>query len=397
MPGQPPPARTHERQRRAQRAQAQEQRREDVLLAARAPHDVAVAHVAEADARVLRRPPPRRHVHVQALLDVLAPLVQRRRHAAAHLGVVGQGQVGDDVRVLHALGRVCGEGVGSGFARGGRGGAGVVAVAVADAVELGKQHAHGLEPGVHALAVEGHHGVGGVAEDHDAVAEVVRRAFDVDQWEVRVALELRDQVRRCDVRGDAREIRVEGGHDGFITSALELGEQRHGPEERAHERLVQVGQGDEHEAAGGPDVQMVGRDGEVARRGRRRHRELAPQAVDVLLRVVHARELHHVVPHGRVRAVGADAEVERHLDFAGSRTSSSSSNSSVGGGGACAPVHDLKPRLLAPKVRAGQFVLVEEAHVGQRVEVVEQDFIQLAAVDGALEAAVHVVRLGLLR
>ncbi len=43
--------------------------------------------------------------------------------------------------------------------------------------------------------------------------------------------------------------------------------------------------------------------------------ELAPQRVDVLLAVVHALKLHHVVPDGRVGAVGTDHEVEGDLDL----------------------------------------------------------------------------------
>ena len=48
-------------------------------------------------------------------------------------------------------------------------------------VEEIKEHAHVFEAGVHALPVEGHHGVGGVAEDDDAGGVVVGRAFDADE------------------------------------------------------------------------------------------------------------------------------------------------------------------------------------------------------------------------
>ena len=53
-----------------------------------------------------------------------------------------------------------------------------------------KKDANVFQTGVHALAVEGNHSVGGVAEDDDAGFIVIGGAFDGDEWEVRVLLEL---------------------------------------------------------------------------------------------------------------------------------------------------------------------------------------------------------------
>lgn len=77
-------------------------------------------------------------------------------------------------------------------------------------IELLEQHAHVLETGVHALSVEGHHGVSGVADDDDRGGVVVRGAFDGDEGQVCVSLELVDEVRLGDERrGDPREVVVE--------------------------------------------------------------------------------------------------------------------------------------------------------------------------------------------
>lgn len=64
-----------------------------------------------------------------------------------------------------------------GRARRGVGGEGVAAVAGVG-VEVGEERGDVLEAGVHALAVEGDHGVGGVAEDDACGAVVVGRALD---------------------------------------------------------------------------------------------------------------------------------------------------------------------------------------------------------------------------
>ena len=78
------------------------------------------------------------------------------------------------------------------------------------AVELFEEHAHVLETGVHALPVEGHHGVCGVADDDDRGGVVVRGALDGDEGEVGVSFELVDElVVRDEGRGDAGEVLIE--------------------------------------------------------------------------------------------------------------------------------------------------------------------------------------------
>ena len=112
-------------------------------------------------------------------------------------------------------------------------------------------------------------------------------AFDVDEWEVRVAQELRCQVFIGDQgAGYSREVCAEEAWDGRGGVGFEGGEEGRGPEERACESFVEAGDGDKHEGAGGPDVKVIWRDREVSFlvcNG-----ELAPQAVDVLLLKIHA-------------------------------------------------------------------------------------------------------------
>lgn len=122
-----------------------------------------------------------------------------------------------------------------------------------------EEDAHVLEARVHALAVEGDHGVCGVAEDHGAGVVGVRGAFDADEWEVRVSAVLGRQV--CggyEVRGDAWEVGFEEGDDGGVVFGVRVHsvEVLCGHEEGACERLVCGGDGDEHEFAGWgwPDV-----------------------------------------------------------------------------------------------------------------------------------------------
>ena len=92
---------------------------------------------------------------------------------------------------------------------------------------------------------------------------------------------------------------------------------RGGGEESAGEGVVEGGDRDEHEGAGGPDVQVVRGDGEGGVLGRW-DPEFAPECVDVGLCVVDAGVFHHVVACCGVGAVGADEEVEIYGDFCGS-------------------------------------------------------------------------------
>ena len=236
-----------------------------------------------------------------------------------------------------------------------------------------EQRPHVLQPRVHALPVERHHGVRGVAQQHDGRGEVVRLALDADERQVRVALEAGDEVPRRDQRRDAGEVGVEEGRDAGRVG-LEARVLLAGREERAREGAVLAGDGDEHELLARPDVQVVRADAEL-RHGvggvevpPRLDLELAPQRVDVPLLVVHARVLHHVVPHGRVRAIRAQHQVEGDLDLPRPAV--------------VAPVFDLEPGLALPEVRACELVVEEELHVGHALEHVEDALVQAAAVDG---------------
>jgi hypothetical protein len=105
-------------------------------------------------------------------------------HRGTHLGVVLQREVVDGVGVLGSRVGVLREGFGALFCSHVRdsGGRDVL-------VEDGEEDPHVFEAGVHALAVEGDHGVRGVADDDGRVGEVVRSAFYGYQGEMGVLRE----------------------------------------------------------------------------------------------------------------------------------------------------------------------------------------------------------------
>lgn len=250
-------------------------------------------------------------------------------------------------------------------------------------VEEVEEHAHVFEAGVHALPVEGDHRVGGIAEDDAAGGVVIGRALDVDEGEVRVLRELRDQICGADeVGGDAGEAAGEEGWDGGFRAGGEGGEGGGGGEERAGEGAVERGDRDEHASAAGPDVQGVRGDGEVGGVRGRGDVEFAPEGVDVFLLVVDAGVLHQVVAGSGVGAVGADEEVEFHLDFWGAL---------MGGigrlGGVLGMVGFWEGAVLEPSrvfgvIGAGKLVGEEEGHVRHGFEGVEEAFVESSAVDG---------------
>lgn len=251
-------------------------------------------------------------------------------------------------------------------------------------VEEVEEDAHVFEAGVHALPVEGDHRVGGIAEDDAAGGVVVGRALDVDEGEVRVSGELRNEVCGADeVRGDAGEAVGEEGRDGGFGGGGEGGERCGGGEERAGEGAVERGDRDEHEGAAGPDVQVVRGDGEVGVVGGGGDVEFAPEGVDVLLLVIDAGVLHHVVAGGGVGAVRADEEVEFHFDFRGALVKG------VGWllGGVLGVVGFWGGAVLKPGggfgvVGAGELVGEEEGYVWHGLEGIEEAFVQAGAVDG---------------
>ena len=76
-------------------------------------------------------------------------------------------------------------------------------------VEMLEEDTDVFQSGVHALAVEGDHSVGGIAEDDAAGGEVVRVAFDADEGEVRVSGELFAETVFADEFAGAGEVVAE--------------------------------------------------------------------------------------------------------------------------------------------------------------------------------------------
>ena len=159
------------------------------------------------------------------------------------------------------------------------------------------------------MAVEGHHGVSGVTDEH-TLGAVMRRHLDRDQWR-----RLRGEEDVYEVLGADELERV---HKVGAKEARELigrldrleHVQRH--EERARERAVLIGQRDEHEVAARPNVQVLGRQGErAARRG-------GYVQLDIVARYVGLREVHRFVleqtgANGRVSAIAAEYEIRFDL------------------------------------------------------------------------------------
>ena len=76
-------------------------------------------------------------------------------------------------------------------------------------VEMLEEDTDVFQSGVHALAVEGDHGVGGIAEDDAGGCEVVRVAFDADEGELRVSGELFAETVFADEFAGAGEVVAE--------------------------------------------------------------------------------------------------------------------------------------------------------------------------------------------
>lgn len=81
-------------------------------------------------------------------------------------------------------------------------------------IEEGEEDADVFQPGVHALTVEGNHGVRGVADDDDGGCVVVRLALYADEREMWIGVERCDEVRGGDEGRDTGEVSVEEGRDG---------------------------------------------------------------------------------------------------------------------------------------------------------------------------------------
>ena len=182
---------------------------------------------------------------------------------------------------------------------------------VAVLVEQGVQHGAVLEPAVHALPVEGHDGVRGVADQRELVFVGPGITLHGHQRAGGVGEEVFGERRHQ--RHRVGEHPVEEGH--HVVLRLQAGERLlalEGEEERAGEAAVEVGQGDEHVAAAGPDVQGVLLHAEAAALGRR-DVEFLVGVVEVVLLVLEAvgGEL-HLQARGGEGAVGAEDEVGGH-------------------------------------------------------------------------------------
>lgn len=179
---------------------------------------------------------------------------------------------------------------------------------------------------------------------------MVGRAGERDEGEVGVCFELGDEGGGWDEGCDAGEGGGEEGGDG-VGSCGEAGEFGGGEEEGAGEGAVEGGDRDEHPVAAGPDVEVVGGDWEFragAGVGVGGDSELAPESVDVLLLVVHARVLHEVVAGGGVGTVGTDEEVKGNFKLLPV---------------ACWGIR-LEPSFVVGEICTNELVAKEDLHVG---------------------------------
>jgi hypothetical protein len=135
-----------------------------------------------------------------------------------------------------------------------------------------------------------------------------------------------------------------------------------------------AGYGDKHLLLPGPDMQMIRREDKLfprtARAGGRprQYLELAPKRIDVALQVVHAHELHHVVPDRRVCPVSSNHEVKADLDLFGAYI-------------LMLGISNLEPRLTLAEVCSRQLVVEEQLDVVESVDCVQQLLVQLASID----------------
>ena len=126
---------------------------------------------------------------------------------------------------------------------------------------------------------------------------------------MRIFAELLLEVfRRDEIGAHTGEVFLEKGDEVFVDVCGEGGEVRRRGEESTGEGLVERRDGNEHEGAAGPDMEMIGGDCEVGGFGG--NVEFTPEGVDVFLLVREAGVFHHVVAGGGVGAVGSDEEVE---------------------------------------------------------------------------------------
>ena len=159
---------------------------------------------------------------------------------------------------------------------------------------------------------------------------------------------------------------------------------RGGGEERAGEGAVEGGDRDEHEGAGGPDVQVVRGDGEGGVWGGG-NPEFAPESVNVGLCVVDPGVFHHVVAYCGVGAVGADEEVEIYGNFGGSFGDGISDGGLLGGilGMICSSVMLLfEPGCLLIEIGTCKLVIEMQGYIRHFLQCIQEAFVERRTVDG---------------
>lgn len=177
---------------------------------------------------------------------------------------------------------------------------------------------------------------------------------------------------------------VEESHDGF-RRVFQRGEVGFGCKKGAGEGFIRRWERDEHELPPRPDMEVVWRDCEIIGVCRWLDLELAPLYIGVFLLIVHACIFHQVVSGGRVRAISADKEVEGDFDLWRSREGNRLAV--LCRACSCWPcsvfrLPKLEPSFLIFEIRAGQLVVEEELYIWAFLELVEEEFVKPAAVNG---------------
>ena len=213
----------------------------------------------------------------------------------AHLDVVFDGHVGDGIRVRFAAHMELGE---SAFQ---------VRMLRQQLVEFDAV----LEGAIHALAVERHDGMRGVADEQGATVDVPLVEAQCRQQASRVAREVLQVLGHQRHRG--REFgREEIAHGFHRSQGREARPPLVAEEQGDGEAAVDVRQCDQHVAAAWPDVQRVRFDQESARRGRRNLQFLVTvsEPFDAFAEVG---RFHHRGAQSRAGTVGTDDAIEHGL------------------------------------------------------------------------------------
>ena len=167
-----------------------------------------------------------------------------------------------------------------------------------------------FECGVHALTVERHDGVGGVADERDFVFVEPRRATNRHERAGRIGFEIFEQRRHQ--RHGIGKFFLEKAADFVVgLGRLETARPFEFPKERAGERAIGVRQRDHHETFARPDVErFLFHSPRTIRR--RRNGQLLVAVREITLVVFEARDfLLHRLADGGESAIDADDGVAR--------------------------------------------------------------------------------------